>query len=42
MRPRSKKAPAELDELKAMTKEELIQEANQGQDNRGTAKKGYE
>lgn len=37
--PSFKKAPAELDELKAMTKEELIQGTNQGQDNRGTAKK---
>ena len=40
--PSFKKAPAELDELKAMTKEELIQELIKAKITEARLKKGYE
>lgn len=40
--PSFKKAPAELDELKAMTKEELIQEIIKAKITEARLKKGYE
>ena len=40
--PSLKKAPAELDELKAMTKEELIQELIKAKITEARLKKGYE
>lgn len=42
VRPSFKKAPAELDELKAMTKEELIQELIKAKITEARLKKGYE